>query len=79
MGVATSNTDMFTIDTAMGMLIKLRPEMKISEQIAWRNKGSDAILVEVARIEASTKAVEPTVVEEKEDVVTTGAVAKKGK
>lgn len=80
MGVTTSNTDMFTIDTAMGMLVELRPDMKEHERVAWRNKGSDAILVEVARIRTSMKVVEPAVeVKEEENVATTSTVAKKGK
>lgn len=78
MGVETSNFDMFTIDTAMGMLIELRPEMKEYERVAWRNKGSDKILAEVARIKASMKIVEP-IVKEEEDVTPTSTVAKKGK
>lgn len=78
MGVTTSNTDMFTIDTAMGMLVELRPDMKEHERVAWRNKGSDAIVAEVAKIKASMKVVEP-VVKEEEDVTPTGTVAKKGK
>lgn len=80
MSVTTSNTDMFTIDTAMGMLIELRPNMKEHERIAWRNKGSDAILAEVAKIKASMKIVESaTEVKEEENVAATGTVAKKGK
>ena len=79
MGVTTSNTDMFTVDTAMGMLVELRPKLTDGERIMWRNKGSDAIVAEVARIKASMKVVEPVEVKEEEDVPATSTVAKKGK
>lgn len=81
MSVDTSNTDMFTIDTAMGMLVNLYPKMKENERTAWRNKGSDAILAEIARVKESRKIKEPAVVEVKEEdnVVATSTVAKKSK
>lgn len=62
---------MFTTHDAMAQLVALRPNLTESERQQWFNKGSDAILKEVARIST------PPVKEEKNDAAST--VAKKGK
>lgn len=76
MGVTTSNTDMFTTDTALAMLVALRPALQEHELVFWRNKGSDAILAEVTRIKALNKV---TGVKEEENADAASPVAKKSK
>ena len=74
-----ANTDMFTIDTAMGLLVALRPELTEVERNKWRSKGSDAILAEVNRIKKVNELTVDQLVEEALNVPATGSVAKKNK
>ena len=70
MGVETSNTDMFTINDAIGLLVAAKGGLSESEINMWRNKGSDAILAEVARLNtakvvaATPVAIDPVAEEE---------------
>lgn len=67
MGVETSNQQQYGTDNALNELITLVPTMTKSQRNAWRMKGSDAILAEVARlriVKATPVAIDP-VAEEK--------------
>lgn len=68
MGVENSNQQQFGVNEALGQLVALVPTMTRSERNKWRAKGSEAILAEVARLQAERVAsVTPRVVDPVEE------------
>ncbi len=76
MGVENSNQQQYGTDNALNELIALVPTMTRSQRNAWRAKGSDLILAEVARLRAE-KAVSPAIDPVTEEKAAEEAGAKK--
>lgn len=68
MGVENSNQQQFGTNEAMELLLKVKPKMQKSERNMWRNRGSDAILAEISRLEAEKAVASTPRAIEKEDV-----------
>lgn len=68
MGVETSNQEQFGVNEAMALLLVVKPGLEVNEQNRWRSAGSEAILAEIARLEAEKAVAATPRAIEKEDV-----------
>lgn len=68
MGVENSNQQQFGTNEAVALLLEVKPKMQKSERNMWRTRGSDAILAEIARLEADKAVAATPHAIEKEDV-----------